>query len=301
MSDGKDVFIDQVDMDELVRVHGFTALVFHLCGRVGREINGRSTGLSGAASPEYSAYTQACPGEEMFSLGFLYDEASVQAMKDAGFPIRPAIATSIAYGAPVYMREDDGRIVSHFNDAVRHPLREIAAYFAGMNVRSFIVSGGSFPGEVSESAIVIDVNDPDFVAKVKAEALSLLPYEAVKSLSRPQRIETAAEYIDYSRAVLLRLQEYAEKNGAAGFRAPVVKGVNDRPCCLEDISTDILMKADHQLHWTTGVLDPLTAQMDAGEIGDVLNQIAHSFVRSATFDKNLVLAARQAGPQNVHS
>lgn len=293
-------FLDTADEQVLENIHALNTLVFHLCERINKA-DGQGTSLSGIASPEFVARykdyrsdrvgTAESPKPNHFSSpGFLYDEASVEAMKAAGFPTSPSIATSVGYSAPVYTKQDDGTITAHFNDASPHPLKKIGDYFSSMGVRTFIVSGGHFPNEEKESAIVVDVNDPSFVSKVKEGVLDVFQYEAAEMLSTPNHMHTSNDYLAYSTAILKQLEEYAKQKGVEGLELTKSLGRYDPVVNIANIPEGCSSQAKYQLKWVTGVLDPVLDGIDPAEIGEIILDIAVAFKANATLRKHLLLA-----------
>jgi len=111
------------------------------------------------------------------SPGFGYSDETVKAMLKEGFYWGPSVALYYKNFGPVWNTPDgDGQEVS------QHIGQRQKDIFESYGLKCFWAVGGSFPNEMTDTAIVLDISDPEFLQKLKPLFLKVFAQQKVSSI-----------------------------------------------------------------------------------------------------------------------
>lgn len=205
----------------------------------------------------------------IYGYGFGFYEDEQKRLDDAGFLPGKKIAATV-------------KNESH-KGSEKLPQEEVDSYgqimvehFSALGVRCMAIQGGNYPDKTDGVAVLFDVNDPDFLNKIKPDFLNVFPAYEAKQLesNHPYNNEESQQY---AHQVVKLLADYAKENN---FDLEI-----DAQGAAEETPENVLSMAEHKLDMFKGGLEAMFPVLSMEERKAIMIDILDRFVSRAPNNK----------------
>jgi len=199
--------------------------------------------------------------------GFGYPQSTEDELASLGFASGQKIGFTII-GSNGYSERDLSK-----EEVTKYGSRTVE-HFSTLGVRCKAVIGGGLPDQMNGVAVIFDVNDPQFLEKIKPDFLGHFPIREGKQLSRSNHDYHGDEQQDYIHEVIRLLGKYTDKNGfELNIELPEYEG---------SIAENVTSMAKHKMDFFKEGMDVMLPVLTAEEKKVVMIEIMDRVVSNAT-------------------